>query len=167
LHITYYYLYTTWLSVFLITLQINIDIKPLASPGLPVPSAGNVFRTTMAHDTGSSVLTLFQDEVELMYSTTLANLNLVNGSLKIASGSLPCRFLFVSMRILKSDHRAIVVDWKPAHVSVMPRTPMDVRLSPQNLERDLYTCMSPKTMNLHVGCNKSQMVSEVPAGQEL
>ena len=116
----------------------------------------------MGRDTGCTALTLFEDEVELMYGTEFANIWLRPLSVSTARGTYTMPGLYVDMRVITSDYEKVVMDWQDTIATVERRTPGAVRLSPQNVEKGLFACMTPGTMNLYVGVNKSQMVQEVP-----
>jgi len=148
--------------------RVNIDIKPITGILMPTDLATRQYRTTMAHDTGSEVLTLFTDEVQAMYRTTISQIPFVSAELLIlASGATWVPFFYVQLRIITPDCSGCVLDWQIVRAAIVPRTAHAVRLSPRILEEKLYTCMVPKCLDLYVGIHKTAMIEDVPAGLQL
>jgi hypothetical protein len=122
-------------------------------------------KTTMAHDTGSTVQTLFIDEVEGMYGTQIANIGPCSlRRLQLAAGVVWAHHLLVQLRVLTPDCLSYVLDWQPVTAYVIPRTIRSTRLLLSVVEEQLYTCMVPRRMDLYVGSNKTEMREDVPAG---
>jgi hypothetical protein len=116
----------------------------------------------MGYDTGSTVLTLFEDEVELMYGTQFANIWLPQYPVLTAGGTRMMPEIWVDMRVITSNYGKVLIDWQDTIATVERRTSGAARLSPKSFEMGLFSCTTPR-LNLHVGVNKSQMVQEVPA----
>jgi hypothetical protein len=126
---------------------------------------GRVFRTTMCHDTGSSLLTLFKDEIILLYNRPVESLNFRRKFVRTTMGNTS-RYCFpIEMRIITTSHGEVVMDWTKVNACVVPFLADSKRLSPKELERTLYTCMTPRTGNLYVAVNKTQLVGLVPANE--
>jgi hypothetical protein len=115
----------------------------------------------MGYDTGSTELTLFEDEVELMYDTQFADLWIPEYSILTAGGTCMMPGLSVDMRVIMSDYGKVLMDWQGTTATVERRTSGAARLSPKSFGMGRFSCMTPR-LNLHVGVNKSQMVQEVP-----
>jgi len=144
--------------------RIHIDIRPITSVYMPLHLVAQQYRTTMAHDTGSTVMTLFIDEVEGMYGTQIVNIGQCSlRRLQLAAGVVWAHNLLVQLRVLTPDCLSYVLDWQPVTAYAIPRTIRSTRLSPSVVEEQLYTCMVPRRMDLYVGSNKTEM-RDVPAG---
>ena len=124
---------------------------------------GRVFRTSMCHDTGSSALTIFPDEVVLLYNRPAPLLPFTRQPILTSLGVIirPC--FPIEMRIISTDHTEVVSDWQKVTAFVAPLFPESKRLSPRVLEQTLFTCMTPSAGNLYVAVNKTQLFALIPA----
>ena len=63
----------------------------------------------MAHDTGSTNISIFEDEVIQLTHTPL--LVLLQISMVTAAGNVPARNVAVYMRVVTEDGQRVIVDW--------------------------------------------------------
>jgi hypothetical protein len=116
----------------------------------------------MAYDTGSTVLTIFEDEVPLFYGAPVNSLNLPR-RLFDSVGPRVLRSVFpMQMRIITSDHHEIMLDWRRVQACVLPKLHGVPRLSPKDLELELYTCTTPRTNTLYVAINQTELIQLLP-----
>jgi hypothetical protein len=97
------------------------------------------------------------------FGATVQEMNLDQLVVRGASTRRRCYGIDMYMRIITPDHRLTVLDWRRVRAIVLPKLPHDVRVSPKDLESNLFTCITPHTLNLYVGDNKSQLFRIVPA----
>jgi hypothetical protein len=111
----------------------------------------------MAHDTGSSVLTIYEDELTSLFGQKIHPSMLVSTDILTPGGMEQTRTILLQLRIVTADHQKTVLDWKAVKGLVRPQFAGSNRLSPNVLEKNLFACTSPHTNSLYVARSKTAL----------
>jgi len=116
---------------------------------------GIIYRTKMAYDTGSTNLTIFVDELNLLISPLLLLPTVV---VQTAGGVIYSWQLALELRVIAADHQQVLRDWHDEEAVVTVRSsPTASRLSSKSLNGQFYVCERPSDRRLFVALHKTPL----------
>jgi hypothetical protein len=113
--------------------------------------------SAMAYDTGSNMLTIFEEELDLFYG--LPNPVLPKLFVETAAGVVETPTMPVEVRLVVMSV-GVLQDWYSCTVVVIPRSPGSIRLSP--VMPPWYLCLDPDN-ELWVAKSKTKLGRIVPS----
>jgi len=131
--------------------EIKIDVRVPQSLG----GTGWPYRTEMMYDTGSTNLTIFFDELQVLD----INPNILSHqSIQTAGGSIQALEMALELRIINQSLQRVLKDWHIELALVMVRSgPNALRLSSKSLNGQFLIAEHPTDLRLCVATSKTAL----------
>jgi hypothetical protein len=116
---------------------------------------GIIYRSKMAYDTGSTNLTIFVDELNLLQFPLFP---LPTTVVQTAGRIINTWQLALELRVITDDHQLVLRDWHNQMAVITVRSsPAATRLSSKSLNGQFFVCERPSDRRLFVARHKTPL----------